>query len=279
MTRNHRRAGRIENRLRSSRGIAGDTTRTSAGENQPLGAGNDGGARQGSVHVFMRVEDVDFREGGKVADIEVRLTNGFGGGVVEVGDLVDEEAELAGFGAVESVEGVGVVLGGVESAADAVGQGDHGAAVTGVGGSGEGDGLVEVERTVGAEGGGGAHGSDYDDGFGGVDDHVEEEGGFFQGVGSVCDYDSGDFWFGEFGVDCGADVEQDGAVDIFAGDVGDLNAIDIRHIQDFWDSIDELLDTEPDRIANCLGIGCSLTCNRTAGRKDGYIWQARVDRR
>ena len=48
--------------------------------------------------------------------------DGFGGLVVEVGDLVDVEAQLAGFGRVEGVEAVGVHFGGVEGGADAAGE-------------------------------------------------------------------------------------------------------------------------------------------------------------
>jgi len=51
----------------------------------------------------------------------VSCADGFGGLVVEVGDLVDVEAELAGFGRVEGVEAVGVHFGGIECGADAAG--------------------------------------------------------------------------------------------------------------------------------------------------------------
>lgn len=71
----------------------------------------------------MGVQDVYLCEVGGVGEIEVRSADGFGGLVVEVGDLVDVEAELAGFGRGEGVEAVGVILGGVEGGTDAAGEG------------------------------------------------------------------------------------------------------------------------------------------------------------
>ena len=70
----------------------------------------------------MGVEDVYLRQVGGVGEVEVRCADGFGGLVVEVGDLVDVEAELTGFGRVEGVEAVGAHFGGVEGGADAAGK-------------------------------------------------------------------------------------------------------------------------------------------------------------
>jgi len=42
----------------------------------------------------MRVDDVDLGEIGDVGDVEGDAADGFGGGEEEVGDLVDEDAEL-----------------------------------------------------------------------------------------------------------------------------------------------------------------------------------------
>ena len=67
----------------------------------------------------MRVEDVYLRQISGVGEVEVRRADGLGGLVIEVGDLVDVEAELACFGGVEGVEAVGVHFGGVEGGADA----------------------------------------------------------------------------------------------------------------------------------------------------------------
>lgn len=69
----------------------------------------------------MRVENVDLSQVGGVCEVEVGCADGFGGLVVEVGDLVDVEAELPCFCRVEGVEAVGAHFGGVEGGADAAG--------------------------------------------------------------------------------------------------------------------------------------------------------------
>lgn len=67
----------------------------------------------------MCVKDVYLGKVGGIGEVEVGSADGFGRLVVEVGNLVDVKAELAGLGGVEGVETVGVHLGGVESRADA----------------------------------------------------------------------------------------------------------------------------------------------------------------
>jgi hypothetical protein len=64
------------------------------------------------------VENVNLCQIGGVGQVEVSQTDGLGRLIVEVGYLIDVEAELAGFGRVEGVEAVGVVLGGVKCRAD-----------------------------------------------------------------------------------------------------------------------------------------------------------------
>jgi hypothetical protein len=66
----------------------------------------------------VRVEDVDLGEVGNISDVENDAANGLRRGVVEIRNLVDEEAELAGFGGEEGVERVGVILSCVEGGTD-----------------------------------------------------------------------------------------------------------------------------------------------------------------
>lgn len=71
----------------------------------------------------MRIENVDQRERFGAGQVKVDLADGNGGLVVEIWDLVDEEAQLAHFGAIECIERIGRVLGRVIGAADATGKG------------------------------------------------------------------------------------------------------------------------------------------------------------
>lgn len=98
-----------------------DAAGAAASEDEALGAGVDGGGDEGGQVVLVRVDDGDRGEGrgGRGRGREEGLVGDGGGGVVEVGDLVDEEAELALLGGVEGVETVGVVFGRVEGGADA----------------------------------------------------------------------------------------------------------------------------------------------------------------
>jgi hypothetical protein len=53
---------------------------------------------------LVRIEDVYLGEVGGVGEREVCCTYWSGGSIVEVGDLINEEAQLAGFRAVESIK-------------------------------------------------------------------------------------------------------------------------------------------------------------------------------
>lgn len=67
----------------------------------------------------MSVEDVDLREVSNVGDVKDDAADRLSRSEVKVGDLVDKEAKLAGFGGEEGVKGVGIVLGSVEGGANA----------------------------------------------------------------------------------------------------------------------------------------------------------------
>lgn len=67
----------------------------------------------------MRVEDVDLREVGDVGHVEDDAADRSGRLVEEIGNLVDEDAELARFRREEGIQGVCVVFGCVGSATDA----------------------------------------------------------------------------------------------------------------------------------------------------------------
>ena len=79
-----------------------------------------------------------------------------------------------------------------------VGDDEH-AAATGVGMSGDGDGVVEIHRAVGADFRGRAHRADEDDRFGAGDDEIQEVAGLLHRVGAVRDDDGGDVGVGEGG--------------------------------------------------------------------------------
>jgi hypothetical protein len=66
----------------------------------------------------VRVQDVDVGEIFDIGNVKRNTAYRVGGRPEEERDLVDEDAELAGFGGEECVECVGVVFGCVEGASD-----------------------------------------------------------------------------------------------------------------------------------------------------------------
>lgn len=249
-----------------------DAARAAARENEALGAGLDRRGNEGGNVVLVGVDDGDGGEGGGVGGgREEGLVGDGAAGVEEVRDLVDEEAELPLLGGEEGVEAVGVVLGGVEGVADAavwfcqflwrmegergrklLVQRDHDAAAARLLAGGQADGLVQVERAVGAEGGGGAHGADDDDGLGRVEDEVEVEGRLLERVGAVRHDDAGHVVLLELLGDVARQRQQDRRVDVLAADVGDLLAVDVRDVEDLRNRVDELLHAQADLVADGL---------------------------
>ena len=96
-------------------------------------------------------------------------TNGRG---VKVGAPGVDEAGETALAAVEGTELGGVSLGDFAGAVDFVIGDDEHAAAAGGGRGGDGDRVEQIHRAIGAHGGGGAHGADEDDRFGGADDEV-----------------------------------------------------------------------------------------------------------
>lgn len=73
-------------------------------------------------------------------------------------------------------------------------------------------------------------------------------------------------------------AQADGFIDAARADVGDLVAGDIRDVQEFWNGINELLDSETYRVAGGLSIAATLRGDCSTGCEDGDIRKGSIDR-
>lgn len=204
----------------------------------------------------MAEENVDVGEGGEVQGCEVEAWLGcWGRGlVVEVGQLVEEEAEVAFLLGEESVETVCVVLDCVVGGCDAVVECDHGAAVAGGVGDGQLHCLVQVQGAIGGDGGGGTHSTNDNDGLGRGDCEVEEEGGFLEGISTVCDNSTIGGVLGQIRGDSPVELEEDGAVDVARVNVGDLVTKHVGDVEKLWNCINQSGDCNSScGVSRCLG--------------------------
>lgn len=214
------------------------TSGTDTGIDDALCTGIVAGGEKRGQHVLVGVQDGYGSQMGHVGEVKDGAADGVGGVEEEIGHLVDEDAELACFGRVKGVEGVCVHFGGVEGGPDAVIEHNHGAAVASGGRAGELDSLIEVQWAVGAEGCGGSHGADDDDGLGGVDGAFKEEGGFLEGVGAVGDNDARNVVFCELLIDHVREVQADCFVDVSRSYVGGLVSGNVGDVEQFRHRID-----------------------------------------
>jgi hypothetical protein len=248
------------------------------GQNQTLGTGRNGGSDKSRAEVLVAVQDSDLWQNGGGGEVEIGLSNGQGGLVVEFGLDVVKVAEVALLDSLEGVEQVGVGLGGVVGAGDAVVQHDHGTAAHGGGGGGESDGLEEVDGPVGGDGRGGTHGADQDNGLLGADGHGEEEGRLLEGIGTVGDDDALGVWRVQGGLDLVRQVEQDLGGDVVRVDVGDLNALDVGYVDDAGHGIDENLDAQGTRrVTGCLRGGRGGAGNGSTRGEDGDVGERGIE--
>lgn len=146
------------------------------------------------LHILVRIEDIDARNSVDASRVHDVLGIGLYSRVIEVRLVRDNEAKTSLLVSLEGIHGVGVGLGSPESRDDAVVEHDQRTTVLRVFVSGNGDALQEVHGAVCGDGGGGAHGSNEYDGLAAVDGGVEEECGFFEGVGAMGDHGTGHGW-------------------------------------------------------------------------------------
>ena len=112
-------------------------------------------------------------------------------GLAEIADAaVARGAEQAGAGGNESLHIGGAGLRDVARAVEVVVQGDDGAPAPGVGIGGHRHRVEEVQRTVGAQGGGGAHGARQHHRALGLDHEMQEVSGLLGGVRAMGDDDA-----------------------------------------------------------------------------------------
>ena len=90
-------------------------------------------------------------------------------------------------------------------------------------------------------------------------------------------YNTGDFLLGQLSIDHMRQAQADGLIDATRADVGDLVAGDIRDVQELWDGINELLDSETYRVASGLSIAATLRGDCSTGCEDGDIRKGSID--
>jgi hypothetical protein len=95
---------------------------------------------------------------------------------------------------------------------------------------GDGHGIVKVERPVGADGGGGAHGPGQNHRLFAFNGQVEKISRLFHGVGAVGDDHAVDLIGAQQGVDPVGQVDHDGKGHVLGTHIGDLLAIDTGDI-------------------------------------------------
>lgn len=121
----------------------------------------------------LPVQNIDHRELVDRAEVESLLESRLSGRVVEKGLCRQEPSQIALFNSGEGVDGIGIVLLGVESGSDPVVERDEGTSVTGLGVTSKSDGLQQVGRPIRRDGGRGPHRPDEDDRLATVDQAVD----------------------------------------------------------------------------------------------------------
>lgn len=177
------------------------------------------------MHIQIGIQNVHTRNSADVPNIHDASPNGQNGRIKEERRIRNNLAQEPHLGRLERIQRIGISLGNIISRRDAVIHHHQRAPIASLGTSCDGDGLEEIIGAISGEGGGGPHGTDNDDRLVAVDGGVEEEGGFLERVGAV-----GDDRAGHGGVvaddvvDGLGETEEDGGGDVFAADVGDLDA-------------------------------------------------------
>ena len=245
------------------------TTSTGSSEHNAFGTGVGRRADEVRVAVLVTKEDIDVRKRGQVQarEIESGLGSGHSSAVVEVRQLVEEEAEVALLFSAEGVESIGVVLDNVKGRGDAVVKGDHGATVLGKRRDSQCHGLVEVQRTVGGNGSRGPHGTYYNNGLGGGDGQVEEESSLLECVSSVSYDNTLGSVLGQILGDAAVELEEDGCIDVATVNVGDLVTEDIGDACEQRDSINQSLDGDCSRC-----VASSLHTRATSAGNSATLW-------
>ncbi len=147
------------------------------------------------------------------------------GGRSDEGPIVEQaHADEAGFGRDEGLHVGGVALGDGPGAVDVVVGDDQHAASLGLRIGRDADGVVDVQRPVGAERRRRPHRAGEHDRLVGLHDQVEEVGGLFHRVGAVRDGHAVDIRLGGQLVHFGGELDPHLVVHVLAADGGDLHA-------------------------------------------------------
>lgn len=236
--------------------------------NNTLGTVLDSAGKRVGRHILVSIEDIDARDSVNVSCVHGVLGIGLHGRVVEVRLVGDNEAKTSLLVGLEGIHGVGVGLGSPESRDDAVVEHDQRTTVLGVFIGGNGHTLQEVHGAVGGDGGGRTHGSNEHDGLAAIHGCVEEERGFFKGVGAVGDHGAGHGWVvADLGLKGVGEVQQQGGGNVSAVDIAFLHGGNVGNVEDIGNAGEELVDSQcAGLVACCCGLVITGTGDGAAYR-------------
>ena len=246
-----------------------------AGMHDALGAGGNRGLGHHAVIIGVRVDDVNAGELLDLGDIELaRLGVTLGASTEESGLVRIHHAQCAEDRCMERVDVRRVHLGHVAGTVDLVIENDEHALAGSFLGSGNLDGVQEVERAVSGNGRCGTHGANEHHGLVALDGEVQEIGRLFERVRAVRDHDAVHIAAGEQFIDALGELELNVARHVCRVDVADLFAGNVGVLLHGGHCIDQRLDADrAGLVASHLSVRSCRTGNRAARGENRDIGQ------